>query len=30
VQNGADGPVVVLQGGSSVAASAVTALRRPG
>lgn len=30
VQNGTDGPVVVLQGGSSVAASAVTALRRPG
>lgn len=30
VQSGADGPIVVLQGGSSVAASAVTALRRPG
>jgi flagellar basal-body rod modification protein FlgD len=30
VQSGTDGPIVVLQGGSSVAASAVTALRRPG
>ncbi len=30
VQSETDGPVVVLQGGSSVAASAVTALRRPG
>ncbi len=30
VQNGTDGPVVVLSGGASVAASAVSALRRPG